>query len=130
MNEHPVAARLRAGFAAFAAGELWALDELFTPDVAWTIPGETQVSGTYRGLEQVVEMLRMLAELTGGTYSADPLWTVADDEHASVAYRATGRRGDRSIDVVQVLACTVEGGRISEVIALPADPRAFAEFWA
>ena len=124
------AERFRAGFAAFAAGDLSSLGELFTPGVVWTIPGDSQVSGTYRGLDEVVAMLRRLPELTDGTYRAEPLWTVADDEHASVAYRATGRRGDRSIDVVQVLVCTVEEGRIAEVLALPADPKAFADFWA
>jgi ketosteroid isomerase-like protein len=125
-----VADRLRRGFAAFSAGDLAALDGLFADDVVWTIPGETRVSGTYRGRDEILAMLRSLHELTGGSYRVEPLWLVADDEHAAVAYRATGEREGRSIDLVQVLACTVRDGRLAEVLALPADPAAFAAFWA
>jgi ketosteroid isomerase-like protein len=125
-----VADTLRRGFAAFSAGDLGALLDLFTDDAVWTIPGETQISGAYRGRDEILSMLRTVHELTGGTYRAEPMWLVADDEHASVAYRATGEREGRSVDIVQVLACTVREGRLAEVLALPADPNLFAEFWA
>ena len=127
---HENGERLLGGFAAFAAGDLAALEELFAPDVEWTIPGRSRLAGTARGLPAVLELVRSFASLTDGTYAASPRWVLADDEHAVVGYRASGSREGRTIDIEQALLCRFEDGRVVEVLGLPTDPDAFDAFWA
>jgi hypothetical protein len=45
-------------------------------------------------------------------------------------YRASGRRGDRELDIDQALFIRVANGRWHEILAVPLDPVAFDSFWA
>jgi ketosteroid isomerase-like protein len=129
VSEHGSAARLRAGFAAFAAGDVEGVRGLFTRDVEWTIPGASTLAGTYRGIDAVLAMLGRTAALSGGTYRVEPAFVLGDDEHAAVSYRATGTREGRRLELDQLLLCGLEGGRIASVVAVPADQAVFDAFW-
>jgi ketosteroid isomerase-like protein len=130
VSEHPNAERLRAGFAAFPARDPAALRGLFAADVSWTIPGRSPLAGTYRGLDEILGMLARAVELTGGTYRAEPGFVLADGDHVAALYRAGGRRGDRELDIDQLLLCRMSDDRIAEVRALPTDQSAFDDFWS
>jgi ketosteroid isomerase-like protein len=130
VSEHPTAARVRHGFERFAAGDPEGLLSLFSTDAVWHVPGANAVSGDYRGLDEILAFLRRTAELTGGTYRVEPLWVVADDEHAVAVYRAQAERdGGRSLDIEQVLLIDVEDGLWTHIRAQPLDQQAFDAFW-
>ena len=96
MSEHPNAARAREGFERFVQGDLPALLDLFADDAVWHVPGSMVLSGAHHGRESIVAFLRRTAELTGGTYRVELLWTVADDSHLVAVYRARGSRPCRA----------------------------------
>ena len=121
--------RARRGFRAFAEGDAATILELFHKDVVWRIPGGNQLAGEYVGRDALFGMLRRTAELAAGTYRADLEWAVADDDHVVAVYRASGRRGNRAIDIRQALVVRVLDGRFVEVDAVPFDQHAFDEFW-
>jgi ketosteroid isomerase-like protein len=130
MSEHPNATRAREGFERFAQGDLPALLDLFADGASWDVPGAMALSGTHRGRDAIVVFLRETAELTGGTYRVELLWTVADDDHLVAVYRARGERADgRELDVEQVVLVELEGGRWKVVRAQPLDQAAFDRFW-
>jgi ketosteroid isomerase-like protein len=130
MSEHPNAARAREGFERFVQGDLPALLGLFADDAVWHVPGSMALSGAHRGRDAIVDFLRGTAELTGGTYRVELLWTVADDEHLVALYRARGERPDgRELDVEQALLVELEDGRWKVVRAQPLDQAAFDAFW-
>jgi ketosteroid isomerase-like protein len=130
MSEHPNAARAREGFERFVQGDLPALLDLFADDAVWHVPGSMALSGAHHGRESIVAFLRRTAELTGGTYRVELLWTVADDDHLAALYRATGERLDgRTLDVEQALLVGLEEGRWKVVRAQPLDQAAFDAFW-
>jgi hypothetical protein len=130
VSEHPNATRAREGFERFRAGDLPALLGLFAEDAVWHVPGSMALSGAHRGRDAIVSFLRRTAELTGGTYRVELLWTVADDEHLVAVYRAIGERPDgRTLDVEQVLLVDLEDGRWKTVRAQPLDQAAFDVFW-
>ena len=130
MSEHPNAARAREGFARFVQGDLPALLDLFADDAVWHVPGTMELSGARRGREEIVAFLRGTAELTGGTYRVELLWTVADDAHLVAVYRARGDRPDgRRLDLEQALLVELVDGRWQDVRALPLDQAAFDAFW-
>jgi ketosteroid isomerase-like protein len=107
-----------------------ALVEVIAEDAVWKVPGTAPVARTYRGREEIFELFRTTRRLTGGTYSSELRWCLADDEHAVAVYRATGERLGRELDIEQVLLITLRDGRWQGVLALPTDPAAFDAFWA
>lgn len=130
MSEHPNATRAREGFERFRGGDLPALLDLFADDAVWHVPGSMALSGSHRGRDAIVAFLRGTAELTGGTYEVELLWTVADDDHLVALYRARGARPDgRTLDVEQALLVELEGARWKVVRAQPLDQPAFDAFW-
>lgn len=52
---------VRSGYQAFASGDREALMALFDDDIEWVQPGESAVSGTYRGKTELGEFLATLA---------------------------------------------------------------------
>ena len=131
MSEHPNATRTREGFERFVQGDLPALLDLFADDAVWHVPGSMTLSGEHRGRDAIIAFLRRTAELTGGTYRVELLWTVADDDHLVAVYRAVGERPDgRELDIEQALLVELEDGRWKVVRAQPLDQAAFDAFWA
>ncbi|HVM69034.1 MAG TPA: nuclear transport factor 2 family protein [Gaiellaceae bacterium] len=130
MSDH-TATRVRAAVARFVGGDPAALLDLFADDATWEVPGDNAMAGVHRGRDGILAFLRRTAELTERTYHVEPLWILADDEHAVVVYRARGRRPDgRELDVEQALLVDVAGGLWRRARAQPLDQAAFDAFWA
>jgi ketosteroid isomerase-like protein len=130
VSEHPHATRAREGFERFVQGDLPALLDLFADDAVWHVPGSMALSGAHRGRDAIIQFLRRTAELTGGTYRVELLWTVADDDHLVAVYRAQGERPEgRVLDIEQALLVELEEGRWKVVRAQPLDQPAFDAFW-
>jgi ketosteroid isomerase-like protein len=98
-------------------------------DVVWRVPGNTIMSGEYRGPREVVEFLRRTGIETDGTYRSRLHTVLADDDWAVAIYRAMGSRNGIDLDVDQALVIRCEDGRLKEVTAVPLDS-AFDAFWA
>jgi uncharacterized protein len=127
-GEHPNATHVRRLFDAFGRdGKVIAA--AFERDVVWRVPGNTVMSGEYRGTRNVVEFLRRTRTETGGTYRSELHTVFANDEWAVAIYRATGTRNGIELDVDQALVLRFADDRIREVTAVPLDS-AFDAFWA
>lgn len=129
-SEDSNVARIRQAFDAFRRRDSVVIGRLIGDDTVWRVPGRSSMAGEYRGREEIFEFLRTTAVLTDGTYSVDLRSVVGGDEVVAALYRATGRRGDRSLDIDQVLVFRFEDGGWAEVLAVPLDPEAFDAFWA
>jgi hypothetical protein len=88
------------------------------------------MSGTFVGRAEILRFLGRLPRETGGTYRSRLVDVLASDERAAALYRASGERGDRRLDLDQLLLFTIRDGLVREVLALPSDPAAFDAFWA
>jgi uncharacterized protein len=71
VDETASIARTRAGYAAFAAGDLDALREMFAPDIAWHVPGRSALAGTYTGTDAVLGYFVRLFEVSSGTAAVE-----------------------------------------------------------
>ena len=80
--QHDNAATIRAGFAAFASGDLDTVRAQLTDDITWTIPGTNSLAGTYSGWDQVQGLFMALFEKSGGTVSNDLVDVIANDRNA------------------------------------------------
>ena len=77
-EEHPNAALTRRVFAAFGR-DAKQISAALDRDIVWRVPGNTIMSGEYRGTREVVEFLRRTGTETNGTYRSR-LHTVLADE--------------------------------------------------
>jgi len=88
-SEHPNVVRMRAAFAAFAAGDLDAVRTSMTRDATWTNGGSNPLAGTHRGWDEISTMFGKLMELTDFTFAMNVLDMMATDRHAVAVYDAT-----------------------------------------
>lgn len=127
-EEHPNAALTRRLFAAFGR-DAKVIAAALARDVVWRVPGNTTMSGEYRGPRDVVEFLRRTGLETDGTYRSRLHTVLANDEWGVAVYRASGRRNGIDLDVDQALVIRYADGQLKEVTAVPLDS-AFDAFWA
>jgi uncharacterized protein len=127
-GEHPNAALTRRVFAAFGK-DAKAIGAALHREIVWRVPGNTVMSGEYRGRRDVVEFLRNTGLETGGTYHSALHTVMANDEWGLAVYRAWGTRNGIDLDVDQAFVIRFEDGFWKEVTAVPLDS-AFDAFWA
>jgi uncharacterized protein len=114
MAEHPNAARIRDGYAAFAKGDFAVLNELFAEDLVWHDSGRNQLSGEYRGREAVYGLFGKLMEVTQGTFHISLHAVLADDEHGVALVTLSASRGGRSAEVKEAHVFHLRDGRVTE----------------
>lgn len=127
-DEHPNAALTRRVFAAFGRDPK-VIAAALARDVVWRVPGNTVMSGEYRGTREVVQFLRRTGTETNGTYRSRLHTVLADDDWAVAIYRAMGTRNDIELDADQALVIRCANGQWKEVTAVPLDS-SFDAFWA
>jgi ketosteroid isomerase-like protein len=130
MAEHPNVALVRAGYAAFASGDLAALDDFLAEDIQWTEAGANAVTGVHSGRAAVHAMLLRLFELSGGTVHLDVHEVLANDTDAVVLATMTGRRGELSVTVLEGHVWRIRHGRAVEYRAAVADQDAVDALFA
>jgi ketosteroid isomerase-like protein len=126
---HSNAELLERAFAAFGRDALIVARTL-ADDVVWRVPGDTVMSGEYRGRDDVLQFLRQTRVQSDNTYRTELKYVVADDERAVAVYRARGERKGRTLDIDQALFCVIREGVLADVTAVPLDYPAFVEFWS
>jgi len=79
--------------AAYARGTTEALAEVVAPDVVYTIHGDADLSGVYRGPAGMAGWIAHAAGLTGGTARFSPDTLLADETTLLSIGTATATRG-------------------------------------
>jgi ketosteroid isomerase-like protein len=98
----------KKGYAAYAAGDLETVLSIFDDDIEFAVPGNSTVSGTYRGKAEVTEFFAKLAEQS---FTIAPSRFLADDEVVVVLCQVTA--GGESAPQSDVF--TLRGGKIVKV---------------
>lgn len=114
MSEHPNVARIRDGYAAFAAGDLATLNDLFAEDVLWHVDGRNQLVGEYRGRDAVYGLLGKIMELTEGTFHLEVHTVLADDAHGVALVVTTGSRDGQTVTTNNAHVFHMRNGMVVE----------------
>jgi ketosteroid isomerase-like protein len=126
---HPNEELIRKGYEAFLSGDMEALSGLLADDIIWHSPGRNQLSGDFRGKEEVFATFAKLIELTGGTFNLEIHDVLANDTHAVVLARATGEREGMKLDDNGVQVFHMTDGKVTEQWLHPGDPYATDQFF-
>jgi uncharacterized protein len=91
-------ASAKKAYAAFAVGDVEAASANLSDDIEWIVPGNSKVSGTYHGKDEVIGLWMTLAEKG---FSTAPEHYLADDDRVVVltSVTADGHTAD-SVDVM------------------------------
>src|SRR5688500_13386050 len=84
-----------AAYKAFSAGDLEAAMKDMADDIEWIVPGNSSISGTYRGTNEVADFFVTIA---GKGFQTEPEHFVADGDHVVVLTRTTveGQSSDQA----------------------------------
>jgi ketosteroid isomerase-like protein len=130
MADHPNLERSRAGYAAFAAGDLTTVSDLLSDDIVWHSGGDNSLTGDYEGKEAVLGYFGRLMQETDGSFKNDIHDMLANDEHGVALVTASASRGGKSFEGRVVHVFHLRDGKMTEFWAFPEDQKAFDELWA
>jgi len=100
--------RVAAAYGALASGDRVSIEEYWDQEITWLVPGESRVSGTKHGLDDFLNFMKMVGELSGGTFSMEPTGVlVSGDQTIDLSHNTGTRAGHPSrklaIDVAHLL---------------------------
>lgn len=123
-------ALMESGYAAFARGDLMAVEALFDPDIVWHAQRLGRLGGDHRGWPAVLNFFGESMELTQGTFAVEIREAFGNETGSAAVVRSTGRRGELALDDQQVHVFHVRDDRVTEVWQYVGDGEAAAAFWA
>lgn len=121
---------VRLRYARLADRDFDGLSELLSEDITWHVPGHNPLAGTHHGRPAVLQVLRKLVELTGGTSTVNTAALLAGADLVAVVEQGSARTATATIEIRNVSLFRVSKGRIQEVWFLPGDQYALDGFWA
>ena len=88
-------ATTEAAYQAFMAGDLEGAMKDMADDIEWIVPGNSKISGTYRGKQEVADFFVTIA---GRGFQTAPEHFIADGDHVVVLTRTTvdGQSSDQA----------------------------------
>src|SRR3982074_1134003 len=114
MSVHPSVENLQRGYKAFGDGDMATLSEVIPENAVWHVGGNNKLSGDYRGRDEVFGYFAKLMELSGGTFKAELIHAVGDDQFAVALQHSTGKANGREYDGTDVLVDRMDNGRAVE----------------
>jgi uncharacterized protein len=123
---------VRAGFEAFASGDVAGFADMFAPDATWNHRNDDRLGGIHQGSDGIMAFIGESAQLTAGTLRAEPQAMMGDGQgNVAVLVRVSATRPDgRAFDNPQILLFKVEGDHVQSVDQFVGDPSAVKAFWA
>ena len=113
---------VRRGYAAFNTGDIATLTAILSHDVIQHVPGTSQISGSYKGIESVLGYYGKLAELTDGTFRADLISVFGDGQgHVSAVHQITATRNGTTRVSRGGILFTFLGERATDLLELHED---------
>ena len=111
----------KKGYAAYGAGDVETALSDFDDDFEWVVPGNSTVSGTYRGKDEFMELLGKIAEKS---FTSTPERFFADGDDVVVLTRVTA--GGESALQADVL--TYRNGKLVKAQGI-ADTALYERVW-
>jgi uncharacterized protein len=132
MEEHPNAATVRQGFAAFATGDIDGVRHLLADDIVWTTLGNNPVAGVYRGKAELIGFFGRIVMETEGTLEIELHDVIADDKRAVALLRTVAERNGKKLDssALQVYEFNHLGKVVAQTGPYSDDTAAIDAFWS
>jgi uncharacterized protein len=114
MADHPNAALLKKGYAAFSTGDLDGVRALFAHDIVWHQPGKNRFSGAHRGVDNVLALFLAQAQESEGTFKVEVHDILANDEHGIALATVSATKGGKTLRDRYAHAAHFKDGKMTE----------------
>lgn len=121
---------VRRGYAAFSAGDLTTLSELFAEDAVWHVAASGPMSGPKEGREAILAYFGEIMTRSDGTATVTLQHVIGGDEHTIGLHHNRAQRNEQSFDEDAVLVFTIRDGRVTEVREFHEDTARSDQFWS
>jgi uncharacterized protein len=130
MAEHPNIALHKKGHEAFNRGDMDGVRDFFAENTVRHVPGNSQISGEYRGRDAVLQQFGKMAELTDGEMSLEPQEYLTNDTQTAAIFRFTAERDGRQSEFMVCEVAEWRDGASVEQWLYFDDPSAVDDFWS
>ncbi len=114
MAENHGLENLRRGYKAFADNDVETLTEIIPDNAVWHVPGRSPLAGDYQGREAIFSYFMQLTEKSGGTFKAELVHAVGDENYAVALQRTTATVDGSPIESFDILVDRLENGEAVE----------------
>ena len=115
----------------YAGGPEEPLRAVLTDDIAWHVPGDNAIAGTYEGAEAVMAYFARRRDLAGRSFRMHPGDVLTGDgERVAVLTDGTATIDGQPHHWSTVGLYRLRGDRVAACWLLPLDPVAFDRIWA
>jgi len=130
MADHPNLVAARAGYEAFAKGDMATLGGLLADDIVWHVGGNNIFTGDYSGKESVFGFFARLVQETGGTFKNEVHDILVNDTHGVALVTASASRKGESAGGKAAQVFHMKDGKLTEFWSFAEDQRPFDLLWA
>jgi uncharacterized protein len=130
MGSQENAELVRRGYTAFSSGDMATLNDLFTDDAVWHVPGSNSLSGPKKGRGEIMAFFGELVTRTGGTVRVTVDDVIGGEHHTVGLHHNHAERNGLVNDQDAVLVFTIRDGRVTEVQEFHEDTARSDKFWA
>ncbi len=117
-----------AFFQAYGKGDYEAIKKVVAEDVEWHIPGKHKLSGTKKGVDELVAFFNKLG---AAGFKAEPMIFAANENYVIDAHRgwSTKAKNGENVDLNWILLYQIVDGKIKRVQNFSGDTYASDEFF-
>ena len=130
MGSEENTATMQRAYDAFNTGDMDTLVDIFDESIVWHLPGRSGFASDYHGRDATLGYFGQLAQETGGTFRAELVSALPDDEGRVVGIqRSVADRNGKHLDVGNCIVFQLEDGRVVDGEEHFHDLYAWDEFW-
>lgn len=110
-------ALVQQAYAALGTGDPAVIREYWDEELQWLVPGQHQLAGLYRNLDEFLAFMGNVGRLSGGSFNMETLTITTNDEYSADVTHNTGRRaGDdpRTLDINVIHLLRWRNGKVIE----------------
>ena len=103
---------------------------LWDADGVWTMPGQSQISGVWRGHDEIAKLIQIVFDVSGGTLQARPVELAAAGDDSVLGYfHFEASRSGASLDQDGLQRFVVRNGKLLSLHNMFADVAASDAFF-
>ncbi len=122
-------------YGALATGNKASIQEYWSDDLKWFVPGHNIVSGWKRNLDEFIDFMATVGKLSDNSFHMDNITTCTNDEYSVDVTRNRGNRAgepNKKLDIIAVHVLKWKDGKVIEGRgAIQGDGTAqYDQFWS
>ncbi len=126
---HPNGKTIKEAYDAFGRGDMPTVFGILDKGIQWHVPGQSRLSGDYRGHDEVMGFFKKCMELSEGTLRIDVHDLVANDSTVFVLCTVSATRASQRGEFLEVHFWRMVNGRPVEFREFQGDEYTENKFW-